>query len=30
VYALVVDDAGKLTGVITKMDLVDRLTSKPR
>jgi cystathionine beta-synthase len=27
---LVVDDAGKLTGLITKMDLVDRLTSKPR
>jgi cystathionine beta-synthase len=26
---LVVDDAGKLTGIITKMDLVDRLTSKP-
>jgi cystathionine beta-synthase len=25
---LVVDDAGKLTGIITKMDLVDRLTSK--
>jgi cystathionine beta-synthase len=27
---LVVDDAGKLTGLITKMDLVDRLTSKAR
>ncbi len=27
---LVVDDAGKLTGLITKMDLVDRLTSKTR
>jgi len=28
--ALVVDEAGKLTGIITKMDLVDRLTSKTR
>jgi cystathionine beta-synthase len=28
--ALVIDDAGKLTGIITKMDLVDRLTSKTR
>ncbi len=28
--ALVVDDAGKLVGIITKMDLVDRLTSKGR
>jgi cystathionine beta-synthase len=27
---LVVDDAGKLVGIITKMDLVDRLTSKAR
>jgi cystathionine beta-synthase len=27
---LVVDETGKLTGLITKMDLVDRLTSKTR
>jgi cystathionine beta-synthase len=27
---LVVDEAGRLVGIVTKMDLVDRLTSKPR
>jgi hypothetical protein len=27
---MVLDDAGKLTGIITKMDLVDLLTARPR